>query len=62
MDIPEPLRDDLIRFLLATSADRARIIGELTASNPGMADLWVDLVADEDLRTRFEMELLGRQT
>ena len=61
VDIPEPLRDDLIRYLFATSEDRARVVGELTA-RPGMAELLIDLEADDDLRARFEMELLGQQT
>jgi hypothetical protein len=43
---------------VSTSPDRARIIGELVARNPGMADLLMELEADDDLRTRFEMELL----
>ena len=43
---------------MAGSADRARLIGELTERNPGMADLLMELEADYDLRTRFEMELL----
>jgi hypothetical protein len=28
--------------------------------NPGIADLLTDLEADDDLRARFEIELLGR--
>lgn len=42
--------DDLIRYLLATSEDRARTVGELTARNPDMADLLIDLEADDGLR------------
>ena len=61
MNIPAPLRYDLIRYLLAPSEERARITGELTARNPGIADLLIDLEADEELRARFEMELLGQQ-
>ena len=55
------MRDDLIRYLFASSHERARIIGELTERNPGMADLRADLEADDDLRARFEIELLGKQ-
>jgi hypothetical protein len=58
MDLPESLRRDLLRYLAATSEERARLIGELTWRNPGIADLLVDLEADEDLRARFEIELL----
>jgi hypothetical protein len=56
--LPEPLRHELLRYLGATSQDRARLIGQLTERNPGMADLLLDLEADDDLRTRFEIELL----
>ena len=59
MDIAPELRDGFIRYLFATSHERARIIGELTERNPGMADLLTDLEADDDLRARFEMELLS---
>jgi hypothetical protein len=59
-DIPPALRDDLIAYLLCDSPDRARIVGELTDRNPGIAELLMDLEADDDLRTRLEMELLGR--
>lgn len=60
MVIPLEFSDDLIRYLLATSAERARIIGELTERNPGMADLLADLEADDDLRAKLEIELLSR--
>jgi len=54
------LRDDLTRYLLATSAERARIIAELgERGNVGMMSLLMDLEADVELRTRFEMALLG---
>jgi hypothetical protein len=59
-DIPAKLRDNLIRYLLATSTERARVIGELSERNPGMADLLMELEADDDLRARFEIELLNR--
>ena len=61
MDIPGALRDDLISYLLATSNDRARIVGELSARNPGMADLLIDLEANDDLRAKLEIELLSEQ-
>jgi hypothetical protein len=54
----EPLRRDLLRYLAATSKERAHLIGELGRRNPGLANLLVDLEADDDLRSRFEMELL----
>jgi hypothetical protein len=57
--IPLGLRDDLITYLLASSAERAQIVGELTERNPPMADLLMELEADDDLRARFEMALLG---
>jgi hypothetical protein len=58
-EIPEPLRRDLLRYPLKTSAERARVIGQLTERNPGMADILIELEADGDLRARFEMELLN---
>jgi hypothetical protein len=57
--IPTQLRDDLIRYLLATSVERARFIGELTERNPGMADVLAE--GDDDLGAKFEIELLGRR-
>jgi hypothetical protein len=56
--IPPALRDDLITYLLCTSPDRARIVGELTARNPGIANLLADLEADDKLRTGLELALL----
>jgi len=53
------LRDDLITYLFCTSPDRVRLISELRARNPGIGDLLIDLETDDDLRARFEMELLG---
>jgi hypothetical protein len=41
--------------------DRARIISELVVRNPGIGGLLVELEADDDLRARFEMELLNRR-
>jgi len=53
------LRDDLPRYLWATSAERARIIAELRERrNVGMMSLLMDLEADDDLRARFEIALL----
>ena len=58
MDITPALRDDLIAYLLCTSPDRARLIAALTARNPGIADLLMDLGADDDLRAKLEIDLL----
>jgi hypothetical protein len=57
-DIPAGLRDDLITYLFCTSPERARIISELVERNPGIADLLMDLEADEELRAKFEISLL----
>ena len=57
--IPPALRDDLLAYLLCTSPDRARLIAELIERNPGIADLLMDLEADDDLRAKLEIELLG---
>ena len=59
--IAPELRRDILRFLAATSEERARLIGELVARNPGMGSLLMDLEADDDLRTRFEIELLNAE-
>jgi hypothetical protein len=37
--LPEPLRREVLDYLSATSEERARLIGELTQRNAGMADL-----------------------
>ena len=58
MDISPALRDDLLAYLLCTSLDRARLISELIARNPGIADLLIDLEADE-LRAKLEIALLS---
>ena len=59
MDFSPALRDDLLAYLLCTSPDRARLIAELIERNPGIADLLMDLEADDDLRARLEIELLS---
>lgn len=59
MKVPPALRDDLLTYLFCTSPDRARII-ELLVRNPGIGELLADLEADDDLRARFEIELLNR--
>jgi hypothetical protein len=56
--LSEQLRRELLRYLSATSEERARLIGELTERNPGMADLLADLEVNDTLRDRFELELL----
>ena len=52
------LRRDLLRYLQATSSERAKLLSNLFESNPGMAEVLADLEADDDLRMRFEVELL----
>ncbi|MGI8615691.1 MAG: hypothetical protein ACR2L4_02755 [Actinomycetota bacterium] len=52
-------RRDLLRYLAATSEERTRLIGELVDRNPGMADSLIELEGDDDLRARFEIELLS---
>jgi len=59
VDILPALRDDLLAYLLCTSSDRARLIAEMTARNPGVADLLMDLEGDDDLRAKLEIELLN---
>jgi hypothetical protein len=60
-ELPEVLRRDLLRYLRATSEERARLIGDLVWRNPAMANFLVDLEADDDLRTQVEIELLRSQ-
>jgi len=55
------VRDALLRYLAATSKERARVIGELAARNLGMAEILIDLEPDYDLRTRLEIQLLRAQ-
>lgn len=52
------VRDALLRYLSATSRERARLIGQLVERNPGMAEVLMDLEADYELRTRLEIQLL----
>jgi hypothetical protein len=59
--VPPELRLDLLRYLAATSEERARLIGELGHRDPGMADVLMDLETDDQLRSRFEAELLGQE-
>ena len=59
MDISPALRDDLLTYLFCTSPERARLIAELTARNPGITDLLMDLEADDDMRAKLEIELLS---
>ena len=56
--IPEETRQQLLDYLMSTSAERARMIAELERMKRGAADLLAELEADYDLRTRFEIELL----
>jgi hypothetical protein len=56
--LSEQPRRELLRYLSATSEERARLIGELTERNPRMAELLLDLEANDDLRTLFEIALL----
>ena len=58
-DLSPGLRKDLLRYLFATSAERARIIAELAERNPPMAELLMDLEANPDQRAVLEMELLA---
>ena len=52
-----------LRYLFATSQERARVIGELTARNPRMADLLTELEAGADLlRLGFELGLLDQSS
>jgi hypothetical protein len=57
-DLTPDLRRDLLRYLAATSGERARLIGELVERNPGTAEVLMELEADGALRARFEIELL----
>lgn len=58
--IPETLRDDLLRYLFATSAERARVIGDLHRRGSGLVELLVLLEDDDDARALLEVELLLR--
>ncbi len=58
LPLPDPLRRELLDYLLATSLERAGIIARLSEQNPSVADLLMDLEADDELRARFEIELM----
>lgn len=58
--LPDPLRRELLDYVLGTSSERARMIAKLSERNPGMADLLMDLEADDELRARLEIDLLNR--
>lgn len=60
--ITPDLRHDLLRYLAATSQERARLIAELVERNPDMADVLMHLEADDELRVWFEIELLRANT
>ena len=49
----------LLAYLFCTSPDRARLIAELIERNPGIADLLMDLEAEDDLRAKLEIELFS---
>jgi hypothetical protein len=59
VDLSSTLRDHLLTYLVCTSPDRARLIAELLVRNPGMGEILADLEADDDLRARLEVKLLG---
>lgn len=59
--ISRPMRRDLLRYLQASSSERAKLLGKLFERNPGMAKVLADLESDDDLRVRFEVELLKSQ-
>ena len=54
-----PLRDDLIRHMLATSEERASIVDELTWRNPAMATYSSISKGGDDLRAKQEETMLG---
>ena len=51
------LRRDLLRYLGKTSAERARVIAELAERTPKVAEIFMDLEADDHVRTLFEIAL-----
>jgi hypothetical protein len=56
--IPEDIRLDLLRYLRATSAERAQIIARLHERGSDLAEVLTDLELDDDLRLMFELDLL----
>ena len=56
--IPEGIRRDLLRYLKATSAERAQIIARLHEDGSDLAEVRTDLEADDDLGLILELELL----
>ena len=58
MDISGPPRRPARILVVHLTPDRARLIAELTARNPGIAELLMDLESDDDVRAKLEIELL----
>jgi hypothetical protein len=57
-EISAPLRRELLAYLLSTSYERAELLAQLYLRRSEMDDLLAELEADEDLRARFEIELV----
>jgi hypothetical protein len=45
--LPDPLRRELLDYLLGTSGERAGMIAKLCERNPGVANLLMELEADD---------------
>ena len=57
-ELTPQLRRDLLRYVGKTSAERTSVIADLAKRKPKVAEVFMDLEADDDLRTRFEINLL----
>jgi hypothetical protein len=57
-ELPAEIRRNLLRYLKATSAERARIIARLHERGSDLAEVLTDLEADDDLRLQLELDLI----
>lgn len=62
--LDEPAAREVLDVLTRPDADRAALIGRLYACDDArrLAEVLMDLEGDDDLRARFEIELLGGTT
>ena len=58
VNLPPELRTELRGYLAATAEERAQVIHRIFPLNEALGDILIDLEANDDLRTQFELQLL----
>ncbi len=61
MNLPPELRTELRGYFAATAEERAQVIHRIFPLNEALGDILIDLEADDQLRTQFELHLLQEQ-